>query len=37
MNEIVREITAKFTAGTITENEFIEACRACRAHYGLQQ
>ncbi len=37
MNEIVREVTAKFTAGTITENEFIEACRACRAHYGLQQ
>ena len=37
MNEIVREITAKFTSGSISESDFIAACRACRAHYALPQ
>ncbi len=37
MNEIVREITAKFTSGSISENDFVMACRNCRAHYALPQ
>jgi hypothetical protein len=35
MREILSSLAAKHILGTISEHEFLEACKECKRHYGL--